>query len=63
MADRLEQVRTTALANRERTQRGPAVVTLIEPLLDSAEEVGFEPTIPGIQGRPPHAVLIAESGR
>jgi integrase len=30
LADRLEQVRTTALANRERTQRGPAVVTLIE---------------------------------
>ena len=30
LADRLEQVRTTALANRERTQRGPAVITLIE---------------------------------
>ena len=30
LADRLEQVRTAALANRERTQRGPAVVTLAE---------------------------------
>jgi hypothetical protein len=32
-------------------------------LVVEAEEVGFEPTIPGIQGRPPHAVLIAEPGR
>jgi integrase len=30
LADRLEQVRTAALANRERTQRGPAVVKLAE---------------------------------
>jgi hypothetical protein len=46
LADRLEQVRTAALANRERTQRGPAVVKLAEPQVDSAEEVGFEPTGP-----------------
>ena len=31
LADRLEQARTAALANRERTQRGPAVVMLREP--------------------------------
>ncbi len=30
LADRLEQARAAALANRERTQRGPAVVTLTE---------------------------------
>jgi len=30
LADRLEQARTAALADRERTQRGPAVVTLAE---------------------------------
>jgi integrase len=30
LADRLEQTRTAALANRERTQRGPAVVSLGE---------------------------------
>ena len=30
LADRLEQARTAALANRERTQRGPEVVTLGE---------------------------------
>ena len=30
LADRLEQVRTAALANRARTQRGPAVVKLAE---------------------------------
>jgi integrase len=30
LADRLEQTRMAALANRERTQRGPAVVTLTE---------------------------------
>jgi Phage integrase family len=30
LADRLEQVRTAALANRVRTQRGPAVVNLAE---------------------------------
>jgi integrase len=30
LADRLEQARTAALANRERTQRGPAVVMLTE---------------------------------
>jgi hypothetical protein len=39
LADRLEQVRTAALANRERTQRGPAVVNLAELLVGSAEEV------------------------
>jgi hypothetical protein len=31
LADRLEQTRMAALANRERTQRGPAVVSLGEP--------------------------------
>jgi hypothetical protein len=31
-------------------------------LVVEAEEVGFEPTILGIWGRPPHAALIAESG-
>ena len=31
-----------ALANRERTQRGPAVVELGEALVAEAEEVGFE---------------------
>lgn len=30
LADRLEQARTAALADRERTQRGPEVVTLGE---------------------------------
>jgi integrase len=30
LGDRLEQTRMAALANRERTQRGPAVVTLAE---------------------------------
>ena len=30
LADRLEQTRMAALANRERTQRGPAVVILTE---------------------------------
>jgi hypothetical protein len=30
LAHRLEQARTAALADRERTQRGPAVVTLAE---------------------------------
>jgi hypothetical protein len=30
LADRLEQARAAALANRERTQYGPAVVTLHE---------------------------------
>jgi integrase len=30
LADRLEQTRMAALANRERTQRGPVVVTLTE---------------------------------
>jgi hypothetical protein len=30
LADRLEQVRTPALVNRERTQRGPSVVNLVE---------------------------------
>jgi integrase len=30
LADRLEQARAAALANRERTQRGPAVVRLSE---------------------------------
>jgi len=30
LADRLEQTRMAALANRERTQRGPAAVKLIE---------------------------------
>jgi integrase len=30
LADRLEQTRTAALANRKRTQRGPAVVSLGE---------------------------------
>jgi hypothetical protein len=46
LADRLEQTRMAALANRERTQRGPAVVTLAETAVGSAEEVGFEPTGP-----------------
>jgi hypothetical protein len=30
LADRREQARTAALANRERTQRGPTVVALSE---------------------------------
>jgi integrase len=30
LADRLEQTRVAALANRERTQRGPSVVNLAE---------------------------------
>jgi hypothetical protein len=46
LADRLERARTAALADRERTQRGPTVVALSEALVDSAEEVGFEPTGP-----------------
>ena len=31
LADRLEQARAAALENRERTQHGPAVITLHEP--------------------------------
>jgi hypothetical protein len=42
LADRLEQARTAALVNRERTQRGPAVVKLTESAVVDAEEVGFE---------------------
>jgi hypothetical protein len=46
LADRLEQARTAALVNRERTQRGPVVLKLNDPLVADAEEVGFEPTGP-----------------
>jgi hypothetical protein len=46
LADRLEEGRTAALANRERTQRGPASSGCAKLLVAEAEEVGFEPTGP-----------------
>jgi hypothetical protein len=62
MADRLEQARTAALAIRERTHADQVWWISVKPLVAEAEEVGFEPTTPGIWARPLPAGVIAESG-
>jgi hypothetical protein len=62
VADRLEQARTAALANRERTPRGPAVVNLSEAAGRYAEEVvsEFRTSFTPVAGHCSHLELRGE---